>query len=79
MMSTKRKITKAQYNTLNAIIQYGLSGPFSAKDIGERPASLASLEQRGILVKSNERYIGSDEQLYTVNAKEASEAYKNYA
>lgn len=72
------KITKDQYNVLNAIMQYRPDGDFSARDIAEAPRVLAGLERKGILCKSPLRYVGSDEQLYTVNFEAARAAYQGY-
>ena len=72
------KITKAQYNVLNSIMQYNPADAFSANDIGESPRTLAAMERKGILIKSSLRYVGSNEQLYTVNFKAARAAYQSY-
>lgn len=72
------KITKSQYNVLNAIMQFNPSGEFSASDIAESPRTLAAMERKGILSKSPLQYVGSNEQLYTVNFETARAAYQGY-
>ena len=73
-------ITKCEYNVLSAILQFceGQAQVFSAGDVAESPATLASLERKGILIKSSLRYIGSNEQLYTANCETAVSAYRAY-
>ncbi len=72
------KITKSQYNVLNSIMEFNPADAFSPADIAENPRTVASLERKGILHKSPLRYIGSNEQLYTVNFEAARAAYQGY-
>jgi len=72
------KITKAKYNVLKSIMEFNPDDAFSPKDIAENPRTVASLERKGILRKSSLRYVGSNEQLYTVNFEAARAAYHAY-
>ena len=72
------KITKSQYSVLNSIMEFRPDGAFSPSDLAENPRTVASLERKGILRKSPLRYVGCNEQLYTVNFEEARAVYQAY-
>lgn len=72
------KLTKAQYNVLATIMQSNPVAPFSASDLAGNPRTLAALEAKGVLRKSSAKYVGRNEQLYTLNTEAAKKAYRSF-